>query len=258
MNSVQTNRLLESLLSAERSGLLSSMEQVVLPPSTRLYDPQKQPMYAHFLTDGIASIVTFMMDGSSVEVGMVGSEGLVEAAHLLGDGSIPTTGFMQVHGGALRMDFLELKRAFVRSPVLRARILEFVQMQGSIMSQGAACNRRHRLEARLAKWLLMIQDRVGKPRFSLILEFMAELIGAENLAASRAAAYLHKQGVITYDRGEVHIINREQLKATACECYSIVENLMANLYADRLHTAAGRVDPAPPVFGGPSAAAEAS
>lgn len=231
MSSSDCNRLLESLPLAEKMHLLSRMDRVVLPASTRLYEPQRQPAHAHFMTQGLASIVTFLQDGSSVEVAMVGSEGVVEAAHLLGDSFIPTAGLIQVQGRALRIGFAELKEAFAESPALRSKVLEFVQLQSSIMSQAAACNRRHRMEQRLAKWLLMMHDRVGEPRFTLFLEFMAEMIGTENQAASRAAAYLQKQGLLLYSGGEVQIIDRERLEKAACECYPLLQNLWLNLYA---------------------------
>ena len=207
------------------------MDRLVLPASTRLYNAQQVPQYAHFLTGGIASTVTFMLDGSSVDVAMVGSEGLVESAHLLGDGPIPTTGFIEVEASGLRIAFSELRKVFAASPALRTRVLQFTQLQGSLLSHSAACNRLHPVESRLAKWLLMVQDRLGTSSFTLIVEFMAEMIGADIQAATRAAAHLEKEEAIVYTQETVRIVDRKWLEGMACACNPLMKTLTLNLYA---------------------------
>ncbi len=205
------------------------MEQIELPSGTILYRTGEQPEFAHFMTSGIASVVTFMANGSGVEVGLIGKEGLVEAVNLLGPASPPTTAFIQVEGTALRMRFAELRKKFLVPGPLQSRILEFVQRNGFILSQLAACNGKHEIEERLSRWLLMVQDRVESDQFYLTQEFLAEMLGIRRTSVSATAASLQKSGLIQYRRGNIRIVDRARLQAAACECYPIVQNLSGKL-----------------------------
>lgn len=231
MSDLTGNLLLDSLPAALRALLLASMEQIKLPTSTVLYDPDQRPVHAHFMTAGITSVVTFMRDGDGVEVGLIGHEGLVETFHLLGPTRILTSGLVQVAGSAIRIPYADLKKEFLASEPLRSRVLQFAQSQALLSNQIAACNRLHEVEERLARWLLMVQDRVGRPDFYLTQEFMAEMIGARRTTVTLAAGSLHRSGLIEYRRGNVHIVDREHLEAAACECYPIVRELAASLYS---------------------------
>ena len=205
------------------------MEQIELPSGTILYRTGEQPEFAHFMTSGIASVVTFMANGSGVEVGLIGKEGLVEAVNLLGPASPPTTAFIQVEGTALRMRFAELRKKFLVPGPLQSRILEFVQRNGFILSQLAACNGKHEIEERLSRWLLMVQDRVESDQFYLTQEFLAEMLAIRRTSVSATAASLQKSGLIQYRRGNIRIVDRARLQAAACECYPIVQNLSGKL-----------------------------
>ena len=214
-----------------RSSLLARMEEVALPIPTNLYRAGEIPKYAHFMTSGITSIVTFMENGSGVEVGLIGSEGVVEAFHLLGSSNVPTSGMVQVEGSALRISFTDLQKEFIRFEPLRFCVLQAVQGQALIVNQLAACNRLHEVEERLARWLLMVSDRLGNSEFSLTQEFLAEMIGAGRTTVTMAAGSLQRSGLIEYSRGRIHILNRERMENAACECYPIVRDLNSNLYA---------------------------
>jgi CRP-like cAMP-binding protein len=226
---VLSNLLLNSIPAGERKALVACMEQIELPSGTILYRTGEQPEFAHFMTSGIASVVTFMANGSGVEVGLIGKEGLVEAFNLLGPASPPTTAFIQVEGTALRMRFAELRKKFQTSGPLQSRILEFVQRNGFILSQLAACNGKHEIEERLSRWLLMVQDRVESDQFYLTQEFLAEMLGIRRTSVSATAASLQKSGLIKYRRGNIRIVDRARLQAAACECYPIVQNLSGKL-----------------------------
>ena len=145
------NLLLESLPVELRNSLLSRMEPVQLPLRTTIYQPDEVPKFAHFITSGITSIVTFMQSGDGVEVGLLGNESVVEVFHLLGNAAIGNSGFVQIEGTALRMPFAELRRQFAASEILHTRVLQAVQSQSLILSQLAACNRLHEVEERLAR-----------------------------------------------------------------------------------------------------------
>ena len=231
MTESKSNRLLESLPTDSRTSLIARMEEIILPISTSLCRPQEVPKHAHFMTSGITSVVTFMENGSGVEVGLIGPEGLVEAFHLLGPASVPTTAFVQVEGTALRMSFADLKKEFLSNEPLRTLVLRLVQVQSLMVNQLAACNRLHEIEERLVRWLLMVSDRVKADRFYLTQEFLAEMIGAQRSSVTLAAGSLQRSGLIEYSRGHIHILDRERMESAACECYPIVQDLAANLYA---------------------------
>jgi CRP-like cAMP-binding protein len=209
-----------------RDSLISRMEEVALPSRTILYQSRQLPKYAHFLTSGIASIVTSQEDGEVVEVGMIGSEGVVEGVHLLGNANISTTGVVQISGTALRIDFANLQKEFLTFEPLRALILQSIQRQYLALGQIAGCNRLHEVEPRLARWLLMIQDRIRSGRFHLTQESLAEAIGARRSSVSLAAGNLQQSGLIEYNRGDIRILDREGLEDAACECYSVIRELM--------------------------------
>ncbi|HEY6489764.1 MAG: Crp/Fnr family transcriptional regulator [Terracidiphilus sp.] len=224
-----SNLLLDSLPASLRKTLLARMEPIALPTGTVLYNSGERPEYAHFMTSGIASIVTFMADGAGAEVGLIGREGVVEGINLLGSASPPTTAFIQVEGSALRIPFEALRKEILRPGVLFRRILEFVQCHGFILSQLAACNGLHEIDERLARWLLMVQDRVQNDHFYLTQEFLAEMLGIRRTSVSGAAGKLQKDGLIAYRRGNIQVLKRRELEAAACECYPIVRDLAAHL-----------------------------
>jgi CRP-like cAMP-binding protein len=224
-----SNLLLDSLPPTQRKALLARMEPVALPIGAVLYRSGEQPEYAHFMTEGICSIVTFMADGAGAEVGLIGREGVVEAINLLGSASPPTTAFIQVEGAALRIPYPELQKEMFSASVLLRLILEFAQCHGFILSQLAACNGLHEIEARLARWLLMVEDRVQSDKFYLTQEFLAEMLGIRRTSVSAAAGSLQKSGLIAYRRGHIQVIKRKGLEEAACECYPIVRDLAAHL-----------------------------
>ena len=225
INTLTSNRILDALPSAYRSSLLPRLEPVTLPIPNMLYLSRETPRYAHFLTSGIASFVTLMEDGRALELGVVGPEGLVEVAHLLGGAGVTSEALMQIEGTALRMPFSELKREFMTSEPLRCLILEFVQEQTLIANQLAACNYFHSVRERLCRWLLMIQDRLNQPEFHLTQAFLADMIGVQRPTVTLIAGELQRGGLIEYWRGNIRIRDRAGLIASACECYRVIANL---------------------------------
>lgn len=225
MSRTPSNTILDHLPAALRKSLVSRMESVDLPVDTVLLKPGEPPEYAHFMTSGITSVVTYMADGGGAEVGLIGREGFVEAMHLLGSANSPTTAFIQVEGSALRIPFKEFEKEVFATPVLLRRILEFVQRHNFALTQLAACNGLHEIEERLARWLLMVQDRVESPRFDLTQEFLASMLGARRTSVTLAAGSLQRSGLIEYKRGHIRILDAKKLLTAACECYPIVRDL---------------------------------
>jgi CRP-like cAMP-binding protein len=233
MNGEALNLLLESLPVAYRNSLLARLKPVSLPVRTVLYEPDEAPRYAHFVTSGIASIVSAMSTGASAEVGIWGSEGLVESFHLLGKAKIPTRCFIQMEATALRMPFKELQKEFQENDDLRDAVLQCVQSQGFILGQLAACNRLHEAEERLARWLLMVCDRVDSETYFLTQEFLGNMLGARRTTVTAAAGALQRKGLIKYSRGRIHITDSAGLERATCECYKTVRSLYLNFYSAR-------------------------
>lgn len=173
-----------------------------------------------------------MPDGATAEVNLVGREGLVGAFHLLGPAEVPTNCFVQMEATALKISLLDLREAFENSEEIRQRILENVQEQALTMAQIAACNRLHESQERLARWLLMAQDRTQSDVLSITQEFLAEMLGARRTTVTMVAAALQRSGYIEYRRGQIRILDRKGLEAVACDCYKVTERLYDRLYKD--------------------------
>jgi CRP-like cAMP-binding protein len=224
MNSHLSNSILNALPS-QLNGFRSKLTAVPLPVGLAIYEAHEVPRFAHFLTSGVASVVTTMQDGGSVETGMWAREGLAECMHLSGSDRVPSRCFMQMAGTALRMSFADLEQEFETLQPLREGIQHSIQVQALILGQLVACNRLHEVEARLARWLLMLQDRVQEDVLLITQEFLAEMLGSRRTTVTMAAGALQRIGMIEYQRGRVHILDRERLEGAACECYPVIRKL---------------------------------
>ena len=225
-----SNVLIDALPEESRRKLLNQASRVNVPVRTSLYEPGQPPMFAHFLLSGIASVVTTMSDGSTSEVATLGREGLPQALHLLGDAPVPTRCFMQIGGASLRIEFRVLERLFHSDETLRKLLLAYAQYQCLVLGQVAGCNRLHDVTGRLARWLLMIQDRTGDRRLRLTQHFMGQMIGSQRTTVCAVAGALQERGLIEYARGSVEILDRIGLENASCECYSVTRNLLTNIY----------------------------
>jgi CRP-like cAMP-binding protein len=196
-----------------------------------IYEPHDVPRFAHFLTSGVASVITSMKDGGTVETGMWASDGLVECMHLCSSDGLPSRCFMQIGGTALRMPFADLERDYENLQPLRDGIQRSIRIQALILGQLVACNRLHEVEERLARWFLMLQDRIQEDVLLITQEFIAEMLGSRRTTVTMAAGALQRIGLIEYQRGRVHILDRERLEAAACECYPVIRKLTNGLPA---------------------------
>jgi CRP-like cAMP-binding protein len=230
MFTVMENLLLASLSAESRELIVSQCTPVTLPLRSVLYTASRVPVDAYFITSGMASIVGSTSDGETAEVGIVGREGLVGSMHLLGPAVAPTECFIQLSASALKIPFPKLLQLFKSSEQIRERILEFVQEQTLSLSQLATCNRLHDAEERLARWLLMVDDRIQSDQIDLTQEFLAQMLGAQRTTVTMVAGTLQRAGLIEYKRGTLHIINRKELEAAACDCYGVTKKLYSNLY----------------------------
>ena len=224
------NLFLSSLSPACREMLVSRSMALPLTPRMRLYKPDQRPIYAYFVTSGIASVVSEMSDGASAEVGMIGREGIVGSLHILGPVAAPTTCFVQMEGTALRILMTELITIFQESAEVRNAVLKLVQKEAMILSQVAGCHRLHSAEERLARWLLMAQDQTQTDDLHFTQALLANMLGARRATVTEVAGSLQRKGLIQYHRGHVIIRDRAALERTACQCYQVIKELRGDLY----------------------------
>jgi CRP-like cAMP-binding protein len=225
------NLFLESLSHASRDSLVRLSVEVDLPLRKPLYEPGEVPMYAYFMTSGIASVVAMMENGGMAEVGLIGREGVVGSFHLLGPAKVSTRCFIQLEATALRIRFTDLMHIFRTNEEIRDRVLEFVQEQAVSLSQLAGCNRLHDNEERLARWLLMAQDRTQTDTLNFTQEFLGLMLGSRRTTVTLIAGALQRRELIQYRRGRVKILDRANLEAASCDCYRIAKELYASLYS---------------------------
>ena len=168
-----------------------------------------------------ASLVSIMANGSAVEVGTIGSEGMVGLPVVLGDQYAPSTVYVQVPGTALQIDARKFREALEESPTLKFVLLRYVHAFFNQVSQSAACAHLHSLEQRCCRWLLMTRDRMPSDQFLLTQEFLGMMLGVQRPSVSLAMNALQKAGIVDYRRGHVTILDRKGLQACTCECYEI-------------------------------------
>jgi CRP-like cAMP-binding protein len=216
------NRMLASLPAVEMKRLAPHLSPVTLKINQTLEDPGRPADTVYFLEDGICSTVVTMETGDTVEVGITGRDGFVGMPGVLGTVNSPNRAFMQIPGHGFSVKVKAVQELFEASSELRLRLQRFVQAMLVQTAQTAACNRVHELEERLARWLLMCQDRVQNDRIPITHEFLAMMLGTRRTTVTVAAGMLHKAGLIAYSRGHVTIQNRKGLANAACECYRII------------------------------------
>ena len=222
------NKILRSLPNKEFSYVFPALEFVELPTHTVLNEMSEPIAFAYFIESGLASVLNVMEDGKSVEVGLTGKEGFVGLPLLVGFTSSPSRVIMQIDGSGFRISAKEFAAALTECPALEKSLQRFSQEMGVQATQVAACNRLHEVDERLARWLLMSQDRIGGDVIPLTQEFLAHMLGTRRASVTLAAGMLQKAGLITYSRGEVNIENRKELEDASCECYAAINRQSQN------------------------------
>jgi CRP-like cAMP-binding protein len=216
------NELLLGLPSQECDSIFSQLTFVQLRTHDVLQESEEPIQYAYFVDSGLVSILSVMQDGKSVEVGLTGKEGCTGLQLVVGFMSSDTRALVQIEGTGFRMSGQGLVKALRECTVLKRRMLQYAQMISMQGAQVAACNRLHEVDERLARWLLMSQDRIGGDVVPLTHEFLAHMLGTRRSSVTVAAGLLSKAGLITYNRGHVKIENRARLEDAACECYDLL------------------------------------
>ena len=233
MNAAQ-NHLIELLPVADRSRIMALCEPVELVLSEVLCEPGKPTRHVYFPTQGYISLVALVDGSPGVEVGMVGREGMLGAQLVLGVATVPLHALVQGQGTAWRIATAPFKRELARSAALRRGLNRYLYVLMAQQASSAACLRFHLIGQRLARWLLMSQDRAHSDSFYLTHEFLAYMLGMRRVGITAAASALQRDGLIEYHRGEITVLDRSGLEAAACSCYATSEQT----YSDLLGSAA--------------------
>jgi CRP-like cAMP-binding protein len=223
------NRILAALPEDDLGELRPHLELVALSPGQVLLHPDVLIQHVYFLEHGLVSLVHRLEDGGVVQTGLVGSEGLVGALAPLGASAFSGEAMVQIGGPALRMRAGALRVAAALRPALRDLLLRYVQALFAQVTQSVACNGRHGLRQRLARWLLMAHDFVDLNELPITHEFLATMLGVRRAGVTEGLAALKEAGLIDTARRRIVILDRPGLERTSCECYGIVAAEYARL-----------------------------
>lgn len=219
---IVVNRLIARLPVRERRALLDISETVGLEFGQILCQPDTPFRHVHFPLTGFVSLVAEVLDHPPLEMGLIGNEGLLGATVVLGVSAVPLRGIVQGAGTALRIDVRQFRSLLESSPALRRSLNRYLYVLMAQLSQTAVCTRFHELGPRLARWLLMSHDRAHADHFHLTHQFLADMLGVRRSGVTTAAGVMQAQGLISYTRGEIRVLDRPGLEASSCECYAEV------------------------------------
>jgi CRP-like cAMP-binding protein len=205
------------------------LEHVELPTHLVLHEAGRKFEFAYFPNRGLISLVVAMKDGKTAEAGVVGSEGFTGVPATVGLSRSPLQAIVQITGDGFRVSVEALQAMLEATPNLQLLLNRYAVLQGMQVAQTAGCNRLHDLEQRLARWLLMTQDRVDSEYLPITHDFLATMLGTNRSSVSLAAGILQREKCIEYIHGAVTIVNRRRLENFACECYAIMQQYNAEL-----------------------------
>jgi len=221
MQSQHSNRLLDALPRKDRQHFLAGCETVELVFADVLSDPDEPIRHVYFPTNSYISLVSPIDDHAGLEVALIGDEGMHGIALALGVDVSPLHALVQGEGSALRMNAAAFRRELRRSSALQRSMGRYIYVRMRQLAQTAACNRFHVVEARLARWLLMTQDRAHSDNLHVTHEFIALMLGVRRVGITKAAGSLQKLKLIDYSRGFITILDRRGLIAASCGCYKV-------------------------------------
>jgi CRP-like cAMP-binding protein len=233
------NKLLLTIPDDEFRSIHPHLKFVNLANHLSLHEPNRTVAFAYFPNEGMISLVIEMKDGKSVEAGLLGNGGASGMSAVLGLSRSPLREIVQIAGNGFRVRISALREILPSTLGFQMILSRYAAGLAIQISQTAACNRLHKIEERLARWLLMAQDRVGCAIVPITHDFLAIMLGTDRPTVSVAAGLLQRKGIIRYTRGSVKILNRKKLEQFACECYAVVtqydgeRNLSSNILSLR-------------------------
>lgn len=234
-NLPRENRLLAALPPEVYERLRPHLTLVELGLREILWEKDGPIPYVYFPLNGVVSMIAIMHDGSSVEVGTVGNEGMAGLPVFLGAARANIRAFSQVPGQALRMSSDDLRAEVAENVPLRELLQLYAQALFGMIAQASACHRVHSASQRLALWIAMCRDRVGLDTFPLTQEFLAQMVGVQRTTVSDEASRLQRNGTIRYSRGVLTVVDRGALEAAACECLHVIREEYEQLLGPYSH-----------------------
>jgi len=222
---LSANQLLATVPGPAYRRMLSDLKSVKLIYGQVLYEPAGKIRHVYFPIDCLVSLLTAVDKSRTLEVGMVGNEGMVGMPMVLGIGVSAVRALVQGSGTAMRMTAADFLAEFKSNIPLQRALFRYTHLLMAQVSQTAACNRFHDADARLARWLLMTSDRLRSDKFMLTHEFLAHMLGVRRVGVTKAAEELRRKRLIAYSRGNITILDHKRLEAASCTCYRIVKNL---------------------------------
>jgi CRP-like cAMP-binding protein len=217
------------LLDAMPPESVERLQPYLEPFALVLAEPVKSTEYVYFPIAGMISVVATMRDGDSVEIGMIGREGMYSVSAILSDDTPFQTAMVQLPGRALRLTTRLLRQEMQADGTVQKLLLRYTQATLSAVAQSAACNRLHLLEQRCARWLLACRDRADADKFPMTHEFLAMMLGVRRPGVTLAARALQENGLITYNHGTMTVLDRPGVEAASCECYRAIRDEFARL-----------------------------
>lgn len=226
------NKILATLPAESYKRLSPYFEEIKLPLGKHVYESQVPVKYTYFPVSGIVSLLLLLEDGGTGEIAVIGDEGIIGISGLLGGhASSSIQAVVQSPVTAIRLPLQLALSEFQSNKDFQYRILRYIQALFSQIAQTALCNRHHSLEQQLARWLLLSMDRLKGSEIIMTQVMIASMLGVRREGVNSAARKLQQKGIITYKRGQIKVIDREQLIETACECYTTINNEYNKLYS---------------------------
>ena len=232
------NHLLAALPAADLIRLVPQLEPVALPLGAVIYESGGEQGHVYFPTSGIVSLLKVMNDGAAAEIAVVGNEGMVGIALFMGGETTSSRAVVQSAGMACRLDAARLKVEFARGGALQRLLLRYTQALITQMTQTAVCNRHHLLEQQLCRWLLLSLDRLPSSELVMTQQLIANMLGVRREGVADAAGRLQADGLISYRRGRITVLDRAKLEERVCECYAVVRRESDRLLASHAAIAA--------------------
>jgi GAF domain-containing protein len=218
------NVLLNALTRCSPGPWQDDLQWVELPLGKVLQEPYATRTHLYFPVTAVVSLLYVLSDGNMAELAVIGNEGVVGMSMFMGDGTTPSCAMVQCAGTAIRLNAALLKEEFVRRGQVAFLLLRYTQALIAQMSQTAVCNRHHSIDQHLCRWILLMLDRHAGNEIVMTQEMIAAMLGVRRASVNTAATQLQKDGLITYSRGKITVIDRKAMEARVCECYAVVKN----------------------------------
>lgn len=243
--SIVQNHLLERLPVNEQNELLQHCEKVELTFGEELCLPDQLYQYLYFPLDGFISLVTKVAGHTPLEIGLIGNEGMLGVTLVLDIDTVPIQAVVQGNGMAWCIEAKALQQVLKNCPHLRRCLQQYLFVLLQQLALNAGCAHFHLLEQRLARWLLMSQDRAHSERLQLTQQFLAQMLGVRRSGVTVAASVMQRQQLISYTRGEIKILNRAALLTQSCECYQLSLNNYNAVLGELIPTPTEDMAPSP-------------